>query len=57
MKLLIEEKKNLEHALKHLKANKIHEDENGWYTGNKCSFIRRHVRAIGMLEMWLEMKK
>ena len=52
-----EERKNYEHALYHLKANKIHVPYlvcGGWYYGNKTHFIKRHIKAIEMFEKMLE---
>jgi hypothetical protein len=56
-----EEAKNLEHALVHLKANKIHDKEHfkkygggGWYQGNKTEFVNRHVKAIEFLTSLLK---
>ena len=56
MKLTKEQRKNLEHALMHLLDNRIAElcDYDGWFVGNKDYFIRRHKKAIKMLEDWLE---
>jgi len=50
-KITIDEKKSLSHALVHLRANKIHEEEwGGWYYGNKSQFIKRHIKSIALLE-------
>ena len=56
MKLTIEERKNLEHCMKHLKNNKVGQDGpfSGWYTGKKAVFIKRHEKAMKMLKRWLE---
>jgi len=48
-----EERKNIEHALLHLKANKIADDDKpvhggGWYSGNREHFVERHRKAIAM---------
>lgn len=51
-----EEIKNLRHALTHLKANRIHDKDKleGWYCGVKSEFIKRHCKAIDMIEQWLK---
>lgn len=58
MRLTEEEKKNIEHCLKHLKENHINQNDlyGGWYCGNKPSFIKRHLKAITMLEKWLNIE-
>jgi len=56
MKLTNEERKNLEHCLSHLKANKIDDPEIsyiGWYYGKKTDFRKRHKKTLAMLNKWL----
>ena len=51
---------NLNHALKHLTANNIHNPESscsGWYSGNRSQFIKRHIKAIEMVQKWLSGNK
>ena len=50
-----DERENLKHALRHLEANPIYQKDSagGWFSGNKVNFIKRHVRAIEMLNQWL----
>ena len=51
-----EEIANLNHALKHLTANNIHKPESsfsGWYSGNKSQFVKRHIKAIEMINKWI----
>ena len=55
-----EERANLAHALMHLTANTIHEDQScggGWYCGNKEQFVKRHIKAIAFLRSLLVTNK
>ena len=56
-----EERKNIEHALLHLGANKIADYETpghgvggGWYAGNREHFVERHRKAIAMFQDMLK---
>ena len=44
---------SIAHALLHLEANKIADDNyngySGWYCGNRNQFIQRHKKAIALL--------
>jgi hypothetical protein len=53
--MTIEERKNIEHALRELTSNKIHiASSNGHWFGNKKEFIARHKQAIAYFEKLLE---
>jgi hypothetical protein len=45
----------IEHALDHLKANKIAEENSssGWYRGNRDQFVKRHKKALAVLRGFL----
>ena len=59
LKLTIEERKNISHALDHLLANKVDDASvfSGWYQGNKENFIKRHKKAKAFLQSLLEVSK
>jgi hypothetical protein len=47
-----DEKSCIAHAIDHLKANKIADDDyphSGWYYGNREQFIKRHKKALAVL--------
>lgn len=47
----------MRHALWHLMQNTIHEEhprEDAWYTGNKKTFIARHMKAMSLLHDMLD---
>lgn len=49
-----EVKANMEHALLHLRANKI-KDGCGWYSGpSRSKFCKRHVKALAFLQKILK---
>jgi hypothetical protein len=53
--MIIEERKNIEHALRELPSNKIHiAGCNGHWFGNKKEFIDRHTKAIAYFAKLLE---
>lgn len=49
------EKTYIRHALSHLLCNKIcdTDDAEGWYSGNKDAFIKRHKATINFLQKLL----
>jgi len=56
-----DKRKNIEHALLHLRANKIADEQKpghgvggGWYAGNKELFVERHRKAIAMFQDMLD---
>jgi hypothetical protein len=56
-----EERKNIEHALLHLRANGIADYDKpgpcvsgGWYAGNREHFVERHRKAITMFQDMLD---
>jgi hypothetical protein len=54
-----EERKNIEHALLHMRANKIADYDKpvhggGWYAGNREHFVERHRKAIAMFQDMLD---
>ena len=52
-----DERASIAHALMHLTANKIADDEydgySGWYCGNKDQFIKRHKKAVALMRSLL----
>ena len=52
-----DEKSSIAHALTHLKANHIADKDysgnGGWYLGNREQFVKRHEKAIALLESLL----
>lgn len=58
MKLNNTKRKYIAHALDHLNQNKIANEEykgyEGWYMGNRDSFIKRHKQTIEFLESLLK---
>jgi hypothetical protein len=51
-----DEKACIAHALDHLRANKIADDNyqhSGWYRGNREQFVKRHKKALSVLEGFL----
>jgi hypothetical protein len=57
-KLSKENRKNLAHALLHLRVNRIHEQmpdgDLAWYCGNRKEFVERHVKATAFIESLLK---
>ena len=54
-----EEMACIEHALYHLRANKIADDNHphtGWYCGKRGQFVKRHKKALIVLEGFLRDK-
>ena len=46
----------IKHALLHLEANKITDDNfnhSAWYCGNKKQFKNMHVKSIALLREWI----
>ena len=46
----------IKHALLHLEANKIIDDNcthSAWYCGNKKQFKNMHVKSIALLKEWI----
>ena len=55
MKLNNTKRQYIAHALDHLNHNKIaSEDYEGWYQGNRDSFVKRHKQTIEFLESLLK---
>jgi hypothetical protein len=53
--MTIEERKNIEHALREMQSNRVHiEGCNGRYNGNLKQFIARHKNAIAYFEKLLD---
>ena len=51
-----DEKACIAHALDHLRANKIADDNyphSGWYSGNREQFVKRHKKALIVLDGFL----
>jgi hypothetical protein len=51
-----DEKVCIAHALDHLRANKIADDNyqhSGWYRGNREQFVKLHKKALIVLEGFL----
>lgn len=50
------EKSCIAHALMHLNANRIHQNDSfggDWYCGDKAKFIKTHIKAIKLFESLL----
>ena len=49
-----DDRASIAHALMHLEANKIADDDypgyNGWYCGNREQFVKRHKKALVLLK-------
>ena len=58
MKIKNTERRLIAHALDHLNQNKIANEEyegyEGWYMGNRDSFIKRHKQTIKFFESLLK---
>lgn len=54
-----DDKASIAHALMHLEANKIADDNfgypgySGWYCGNREQFVKRHKKAIALMRSLL----
>jgi hypothetical protein len=52
-----EDKASIAHALMHLEANKIADDNcpgyGGWYRGNREQFVKRHKKAVALMRSLL----
>ena len=52
-----DERASIAHALLHLEANKIADDDypgyGGWYCGNREQFVIRHKKAVAMMRSFL----
>ena len=52
-----DERASIAHALMHLEANKIADDDypgyGGWYCGNREQFVIRHKKAVAMMRSFL----
>jgi len=52
-----DDKASIVHALMHLEANKIADDNypgyDGWYCGNREQFVKRHKKAIALMRSLL----
>ena len=52
-----DEKASIAHALMHLEANKIADDDyhghSGWYCGNREQFVKRHKKAVALMRSLL----
>jgi hypothetical protein len=52
-----DERASIAHALMHLTANKIADDDypgySGWYCGNKAQFVQRHKKAVALMQSLL----
>lgn len=57
----VDERVSIAHALMHLTANKIADDNypgySGWYCGNKAQFVRRHRKAVDLMRSLLTPNK
>lgn len=53
VKLNRDDRASIAHALMHLEANKIADDNypgyGGWYSGNREQFVKRHKKAAALL--------
>jgi hypothetical protein len=53
VKLNRDDRASIAHALMHLEANKIADDNypgyGGWYCGNREQFVKRHKKAAALL--------
>lgn len=56
-----DEKKSIAHALAHLRKNGIADDDYpgyaGWYSGVREHFVKRHRKAIALMESLLKEPK
>jgi hypothetical protein len=52
-----DDRASVAHALMHLTANKIADDDypghGGWYCGNKAQFVKRHKKAVALMQALL----
>ena len=52
-----DDKASIAHALMHLEANKIADDDfpgyGGWYCGNREQFVKRHKKAVALMRSLL----
>ena len=52
-----DDRASIAHALMHLTANKIADDDypgySGWYCGNKAQFVQRHKKAVALMRSLL----
>ena len=52
-----DERASIAHALMHLEANKIADDDylgySGWFCGNREQFKKRHKKAVAMMRSFL----